>query len=364
MNILNSIKNRTSLPVFQAHCKINNLPTSASWEKLEEKIDQEISISPARRREIESILNKIYNEAIYLGKRAVKIFRINSLNNEEIFNILSSLSPEASPYLASFPLPVELGVLTNIDNQAYLCRTDVSAQGNIVTNTFCSKKIFIEKEERTRDEIGSDAINEFGWQNYDEFIFIKKKYSQCFDYVRFNKETSILEVVVEERSGSDTHAAFNLIQTKINAIFSSNENIDVRLISPVNFFPAINSIYQSPVEGIISELGFTTITGSAKLEKMRTNRKDLRLEEFHLGGKDAIHGALTPFRVAVRWNVPNHTLQEEAILPGSIRQLGGGVPHLDYVILYRALTLEAMQAMLARIVAHLPAPAPQFTATP
>lgn len=75
MNILNSIKNRTSLPVFQAHCKINNLPTSASWEKLEEKIDQEISISPARRREIESILNKIYNEAIYLGKRAVKIFR-------------------------------------------------------------------------------------------------------------------------------------------------------------------------------------------------------------------------------------------------------------------------------------------------
>lgn len=104
----------------------------------------------------------------------LRYLEINSLNNEEIFNILSSLSPEASPYLASFPLPVELGALTNIDNQAYLCRTDVSDQGNIVTNTFCSKKIFIEKEERTRDEIGSDAINEFGWENYDEFIFIKK----------------------------------------------------------------------------------------------------------------------------------------------------------------------------------------------
>lgn len=354
VSIFESIKNRTSLPVFQAHCRMNNLPTSASWEKLKEKLDEEISRSPARKKEIESSLAKIYKETLSLGKRAVKLFKIDKEKSEQVFNILASLKPEQSAYLENFPQPADLDMLANLTADAYLCQTNISDEEKIVTNIFCSKRSFIEKEERKREDIGSDAINEFGWQNYDEFIFIKRRYSQCFEYVRFNKETCILEVIVEERSGSDTSEAFNLIQTKINSIFANVVSLDIRLINPVNFFPAINAIYQCATEGIISELGFTTVTGSAKLEKMRITKKDLREEEFHLGGKDAIGGALTPFRVAVRWNVPGQTLQEEALLPGSIRQLGSGVPHLDHVVLSRALTPEAMQDMLARIIKHLP----------
>lgn len=354
MSIFESIKNRTSLPVFQAHCKMNNLPTAVSWDKLKEKLDDEVSSSPERKTAIEYALNKIYNETLSLGKRAVKIFKIEKEKSEQVFDLLSTLKPEQSPYLNNFPQPADLAVLAQLTDDAYLCQTQISTNKKIVTNIFCSKRVFIEKEERKREDIGSEAINKFGWQNYDEFVFIKRKYSQCFEYVRFNKETSILEVIVEERSGSDTSEAFNLIQTKINSIFAKIESLDLRLINPVNFFPAINAIYQCASEGIISELGFTTLTGSAKLEKMRVTRKDLREEEFHLGGKGAIGGALTPFRVAVRWNVPGQTLQEEALLPGSIRQLGSGVPHLDHVVLSRALTQEAMQAMLARIVDHLP----------
>lgn len=364
MSILESIKKRTSLPVFQAHCRMHNLPTSKSWDGLKEKINEEISRDPACKKEIESTLENIYKETLSLGKRAVKIFKIEKEKSEQVFITLSNLKPDTSPYLKNFPHPVDSSDLANLSDDAYLCETNTSAKESIVTNIFCSKRVFIEKEERKREEIGNDAINKFGWQNYDEFIFIKRKHSQCFEYVRFNQETSLLEIIVEERSGSDTSEAFNLIQTKINSIFANIDSLDIRLINPVNFFPAINAIYQCATEGIIAELGFTTLTGSAKLEKMRTTKKDLREEEFHLGGKDAIRGALTPFRVAVRWNVPGQTLQEEALLPGSIRQLGSGVPHLDHVVLSRALTTEAMQAMLARIVNHLPKSPPQLPLSP
>lgn len=355
MSIFDSIKNRTSLPVFQVHCRMNNLPTAVSWDKLREKLDEE-SKNPERKIEIDSALDKIYKETLSLGKRAVKIFRIEAEKSEKVFEILSSLEPEESPYLTNFPQPADADVLAQLTDVPYLCQTNIFDNKKKVTNIFCSKRIFVEKEERKREDIGVEAINKFGWQNYDEFVFIKRKYSQCFEYVNFDKETSILEVIVEERSGSDTSEAFNLIQTKINSILSKFGPLNFQLINPVNFFPAINAIYQCPTEGIIAELGFTTLTGSAKLEKMRVTKKDLREEEFHLGGKDAIGGALTPFRVAVRWNVSGQSLQEEALLPGSIRQLGSGVPHLDHVVLSRALTPKAMQAMLARIIAHLPKP--------
>lgn len=359
MSFFESIKNRTSLNVFRAHCAMNNLPTAVSWDGLKEKLDDEASRNPARKKEIESALEKIYKETLSLGKRAIKIFRIDKDKSDLVFDLLSNLNPDQSAYLENFPKPAGIDALASLSNDAYLCKTSVSSDNLSVTNIYCAKRVFVEREERTKENIGSDAINEFGWENYDEFILIKRKYSQCFEYVRFNKENSILEVMVEERSGSDTSEAFHLIQTKINSIFARDSSLDVRLINPVNFFPAINSIYKCAEEGIISELGFTTVTGSAKLEKMRVTKKDLREEEFHLGGKGAIgDDALTPFRVAVRWNVAGQGLQEEALLPGSIRQLGNGVPHLDHVVLSRALTSDAMQAMLARIVAHLPKPLP------
>ena len=356
MSFFESIKNRTPLNVFRTHCAINNLPTAVSWDGLKEKLDDEASRNHARKREIELALEKIYKETLSLGKRAIKIFRIDKDEANKVFDVLAALRPEPSPYLENFPKPTDIATLASLSNEAFLCKTSVSEEKNIVSNIFCAKRVFIEREERTKENIGSAAINEFGWEEYDEFILIKRKYSQCFEYINFNKEASLLEVMVEERSGSDTSEAFNLIQTKINQIFAKNADLDVRLINPVNFFPAIDSIYKCAEEGIISELGFTTVTGSAKLEKMRSAKKDLREEEFHLGGKDAIGGALTPFRVAVRWNVEGQNLQEEALLPGSIRQLGNGTPHLDHVVLSRALTPDAMQAMLARIIAHLPRP--------
>lgn len=354
MSYFDSIQNRVSLPLFRAHCDINKLPTAISWEKTKEKIEDEISKSPQRRSEVETTLEKIYLDTLSLGKRAIRIFEINSDKSEEVFEILSKLEPEPSVYLDSFPRILPLNILTQAPNEAYLCQTSIQTNGDVVENIFCTKRMFIEKEERTRENIGSEAINEFGWQNYDEFILIKRKYSQCFEYTRFNKKTNILEILVEERSGSDSAESFNIIQSKVNSILAEHVGLNTRIINAKNFFPAIDNIYKAANEGIVVELGFTTMTGSAKLEKMRITKKDLRKEEFHLGGKGAIGGNLTPFRLAVRWNIPGNSLQEEALLPGSIRQLSNGTPQLDHVVLSRALTAEAMQAMLNRIVSYLP----------
>ena len=65
-------------------------------------------------------------------------------------------------------------------------------------------------------------------------------------------------------------------------------------------------------------------------------------------------GVITPYRVAVRWTEGDQRVPEEALLPGSIRQLGNGTPYLDHAVLSGALTEDRMQVLTERIVKYLP----------
>ena len=351
------IKSRIPFPIMQEHCAQKELATARGWDLLQAKLEEESHASAVKAADISDKLREIFHETISVGTRAVKLYEIDEAHAQNVLQLLSALQPEASDYLNAYPKPLGAEQLVAQGPELKLCAVNADIGGHKVGLVFCGRRMVEEKEPRSRADIGDAAINQFGWQQYDEFILIRRRFVQSFEIVRYNSQSRLLELRVEDYSGSDTGVALQQLQDKVNGLLAAGFGNAVQLVLCRNLFPAIDSIYSDANEGIVVELGFTTETGSAKHEKMRASRADLRTELFHVGGKQAINGAMTPFRVAVRWTAGaqrGQGLQEEALLPGSIRQLANGQPFLDHMVLSGALTEAMMQALVARVVAHLP----------
>jgi hypothetical protein len=351
------LRARIPFPLMQEYCTQKGLPSARGWDLLRVKLDEESDGNTARAAEIAVSLEEIFKEAITLGARAVKVFQVKEELRSSYLDALVAVCPEESDYLESYPRPLSAEQLAAVTSDLKVCAVKPADDGRSVHIVLCGRRMVEIKEPRTRADIGTDAINEFGWEQYDEFILIRRRFVQSYEVVRFDVSTGILELRAEDHSGTDTVLALQALQDKSNELLVRALGNQVHLALCQNLFPAIRAIYDTPNEGIVVELGFTTATGSAKHEKMRANRADLRTELFHVGGKNAINGALTPFRIAVRWLAGaqrGQSLQEEVLLPGSIRQLGGGMPFLDHMVLSGALSEPMMQALVARVLAHLP----------
>lgn len=352
-----SLRGRIRFPVMQEFCAQKGLPSARGWDQLKAKLIAETEGSPKRIAEISEILQEIFVETIPLGTRAVKIFQVASDLRANYFAALQSIQPELSDYREIYPAPLTPERLASAPAELKACSVATNNEGTSVQIILCGRRTVEIREPRTRNDISAGVINELGWDQYDEFILIKRRFVQTYEVIQFNRITGTLELRAEELSGTDTVVALQALQNKANDLLTRSLGTHLHLAQCQNLFPAIRAIYNNPSAGIIVELGFTTATGSAKHEKMRVNRADLRTELFHVGGKTAINGALTPFRVAARWPAGGQraqSMQEEVLLPGSIRQLASGTPFLDYMVLSGALTEPMMQAMVARVLAHLP----------
>ncbi|MDN3577073.1 hypothetical protein QWZ03_09880 [Chitinimonas viridis] len=341
------LRSRLPFPVMQEYCSRLELPTAQGWDKLEDKFTDLHRHDPER---IDELLAQIFREALPVGERAVQLYALTVEDISRFRPLLEAIhTQQDSIYMDSYPAPLEQDQLATVPDGLVLC--EVSRVDDVVSLVFCTRRIQEDREPRTRDEIGNAAVQQFGWQDYDEFVFIRRRYIQCYEVVRFDLTNRIVEVRVEEKTGVDTSGSMNQVRVALDHLLMVPNNPS-SLPLPVNFFPAIRSMYNAESEGIVVELGFTTETGSAKHEKMRRQGSDLRDEPFHVGGSAAIQGALTPFRIAIRWSA-EHGVPGEVILPGSIRQLGNPMPRLDYLILKNAHSEAVTRACIDRVVRHL-----------
>ncbi len=352
MDYIELIRTRIPFPLMQEHCALEGLPTAQGWDKLQGKLEEESRTSKKRAAEISRSLFGIYKKTIPLGERAMKLYKIEANAVAPMRKYMSALVPEESPFAKTYPLPLSEAALKEVESGLHLC--EVTSGDGYVALVFCGKRLVEERIDRTRDEISEEAIERFGWDEYDEFVFIKRHYVQSYEVVRLDTVKGLVDIRIEQHIGIDTGTSLHQLQSKVNELLAAKFGANYQLVSSVNLFPAIKKLYEATKEGVVAELGFTVDTGSAKHEKMR-NRQDLRKELFHTGGKKAVGGVITPYRIAVRWIESDQRVPEEALLPGSIRQLGSGVPFLDHAVLSGAVTEARMQVLADRIIKHLPA---------
>jgi hypothetical protein len=335
------------------HCVVNGLPIANGWEKLLAKLKDESQGSPHRAAEISSILESIFKATIPVGERAIQFYKIASDKAGYLAEVLKLIGAEDSAFSKSYPLPLEADELSDVPSGLYLCDIKLSPQDGVTSLVFCGKRTIEEREQRTRFQIGDEAINRFGWEQYDEFVLVKRKCIQSYEIVQINIVDGTIEIRVENHPGVNASTALEQLQVKLNYFLTHHLGLEHQLITPINLFPLIGSIYDDSTEGTVVELGFITATGSSKHETTRSSEIDLRVEKYHAGGKTAIDGLLTPFRLAVRWPSDNRRLHEEILFPGNIRQLSAPNPSLDHALLSGNFTETTMQERVNRLMSRL-----------
>lgn len=325
------------------------LPKANTWHKFKEALIEAVKIDPASASDLNAALGKLLQNTISAGDRAVSLFRVAPARASAIAAALSKAGIPASPYSASYPYPLPQAALKPLGDELFL--SELRPMGNGITAIFNGRRLIEEREERSAQFVDPAALTKIGWTDFDEFVLVKRRHVQTYEVVHVDTTTGLIELRVEEHQGVRASESLLQLQAGLNTILSSAALTPLN--GPVNLFPAIKGLYDDATQGVVVELGFTTLTGSAKHEKMRAHRKDLRAELFHVGGKKAVSGHLSPFRVAVRWQAPSGVL-EELMLPGSMRQLAKGVSAtLEHALLLGTLDEGAVRRCVQRLEKHL-----------
>ncbi len=349
--LLSQIRARVSFPLMQDLCDKHGLPTAQGWDRLDRKLRAEAVGNLDRSKRIATALERIFMDSIVAGVRGLQRFSLEPGDGELLAEYLESLEPDDSVYLDSYPSAIAQESLKDAGDALFLCEVSRLDESTTLA-VFCGRRRIEEREPRSRDDMGEAAIAQFGWEEYDEFVLVKRRYVQTYEVISVDRKSDAVEVRVDVHPGVDTAHSLNALLGRLNSCLAAMSPPVTALAKPVNWFKAIKGMYDAPAEGVVVELGFTTDTGSAKHEKMRKDR-DLRTELFHAGGKAALGGVLFPFRLAVRWPAPGRRAPNEVLLPGSIRQVGAASQHLGYLIVSGCGNDAEVRASVERVAQYL-----------
>lgn len=349
LQLFEAVRARLTLSTATALGGKLGLPKANTWHKFEEALNETIKIDPARALDLNKALGELLKNTISAGDRALTLFRVSPVRATDIAAALSKSGTPTSPYSSSYPYPLPQSALKPLGDDLYLSELIPTSAG--LTAIFNGRRLIEDREERSAQSVDQTALRKIGWADFDEFVLVKRRHVQTYEVVHVDTKTGLIELRVEDHQGVRASESLLQLQASVNSILASFSLTP--LSGPVNLFPAIKGLYDDTKQGIVVELGFTTLTGSAKHEKMRAHRKDLRAELFHVGGKAAVSGHLSPFRIAVRWQAPSG-VSEELMLPGTMRQLAKGAgATLEHALLLGTLDEDAVRRCIRRLEKHL-----------
>lgn len=348
-NLLAAVRLRLTLSTAMTLGANLGLPKAGTWQKFESLLHDEAAIDSQRAADLNKGLANLLQTTISAGDRAVTLFKVSPAWAGNSISALTAGGTESSAFSLSYPNPLPEAALRPLSDDLHL--SELLSGSNSLTLIFNGRRLIEDRQECSASAVDGAALKKIGWSDFDEFILVKRRHVQTYEVVHIDSTGGLVELRVEEHQGVRSSESLLQLQSKVNSLLVGAGHSP--LGSPVNLFPAIKSIYDDSKQGIVVELGFTTATGSAKHEKMRAHRKDLRTELFHVGGKKAVSGIISPFRVAVRWQAPSG-YSEELMLPGSMRQLAKGAgATLDHALFLGTLDEHAVRRCIKRLVSHL-----------
>lgn len=313
--ILNSIKDRMPWTIASRAFRAAGIPTGQGWFKTVSRLE---ALDDKR---IEGKLSELLLEHTICGEKFTKFYKIPTDDRKRLQDYISQVSIEETALSKAFPKIVAPESFIGIDMPQVLVGKYQSDDGIALIYT-CEMKV-TSREVIDEADIFSDP--EKIKRDYDEIVGLKFRSVQLFNVVWVSHNDDVIEVRVDCPRGiqSDSlHQIHSIIKSMIGDALGGKD-----IGFPLDLFPLIESIYQDGKEGKVVELGFTTSTGSVKLEKMRRTRTCLRDELYHIGGKKELRTKISPFRISVLWEFGTEDMlyQPELTLAGTSR----GKHHVD-----------------------------------
>lgn len=340
-----NIGNKIALPDFGAKLRELGLPSSNSWAKTISQLQQIIDSPKANPSDLANLEVLLKWVSVYLTSfsKAITVYELGVHSHPYIPALESGLL--AGFMKAGVELNHPAGVFPALSSkidcgkiiERYFLRS-VTSSPDLLSVVFTTVSEYYVREKISVTPADSQAVAKLS--GYSEIIGVRKVAYEHVDVIRFSHGVTGSDIVSVEvildisRPGAtalnqdEIFKRFNKYQALVNAALTVALP-GVVLPSPLNFFNAMEKIYNSK-DGNVCELGFaTTLGGSVKKEKMKRNTADLRVETWHAGGRDAIAKAAIPdtidiYRLSVSWKISMSNDQPVLSIPGSYKALSTG----------------------------------------
>ncbi|WP_321866753.1 hypothetical protein [Paraburkholderia tropica] len=308
---------------------------------------------PAKK--LRPLLEDFYADQIIGCERFVQAYRPDKKDRKELLQKVHAATPEKSVASKKYPYLLADDQLGSIPTHPTLTGKRILADGSIAL-TFLSGRYIDERLKFKRDDVTPAIQNavQTAYQDFDEFIVIRKIFKQCVDAVVVAHDGSVVQLRLDVPSTNNVEFG-EICATDLGHQFHAlvhGQGGSSLLGTPVNFFPAIDGLYSDRKAGRVVELGFETPTNSVKTERMRDRSSDLRIELYHKAGKGAVPH-ITPFKISVRFGskTGGETIPELS-LPGNFRELVKPKAQLHIALVEGCINEDAFSETMATLLKY------------
>ncbi|WP_434558002.1 hypothetical protein [Pseudomonas sp. Z4-20] len=368
-----NIGNKIALPDFCSKLKELGLPSSNSWSKTIGKLQDIIDSTSPSPTDVASLETLVEWIAVYLCSfsKAVRIYELGNCSSASFLVVgrnftigLHKSGVESGYPSGEFPAlagKADCGLLISryFLRHVTLSPTTVSVVITTVAEYYIRENINVTVAD-------SAAVSKLS--GYSEIIGIRKVAYEHVDVIRVSHgvtgpDVLSVDILLDVSRPGDAVLnqeeiikRFNNYHSMVTFAMNSAMSGGSPLPQPLNFFPAMEKIYNS-TDGNVCELGFaTTLGGSVKREKMKRNTADLRVETWHAGGRKAIASAAIPdtidiYRLSVSWKISMSDDQPILSVPGTYKALSTG--DVRHALILGCTEMASFDFAFSRLLAYV-----------
>lgn len=307
------------------------LPLGHGWDGTIINIIEAFTYKPNLASATIPPIKSKFEEHLFCGEKLLKLYDVDEVVCNDLIKAFSEIDIPESTFKESYPFPLSEEQLS--EQQGSIELVNVIQEKQRIKLLFASSQYYEEQVTLHSNDLKEDVVSEFGLQDQTEIVAKRKKFRQFYDVFVIDPAQKIIELRFDWGVGmntKDAKAAIIKLIRKFNELCSEQLGCAFQLGDPINVFPLVRKLYNDDTVGRVCELGFTVNSGSVKQEKLRRFNTDIRTEEFHKGGKEAVDGQLDPYRLAIDWSEMESLKLEtrpELVLKGTQRCLSKPSEH-------------------------------------
>jgi hypothetical protein len=357
IEILRELQKRIPWSSMKTILQSNNISFGNGWDATIGKISESILSEPNEEIRVKNILSDYFEKHILCSEKAVSFYQVDNNELATLCESIRNTNIDSDVFGRTYPFPLSSLQLKESAGTMEITRCSLSnTQLKVV---ICSSRYYEASVQLELGDLTNEAIEEHSLQGFSEIVAKKKLIRQFYDIISIDLNTGLMQLRMDYGLGVSPREflkATKQVKDIFSLYFGKILRVAPKIDGPINLFPLVSTLYDNATEARVCELGFTTNSGSVKLEKMRRQPIDLRSEAYHCGGKEAVDGQLSIYRIALTWILRDGQVDEsqpELLLAGRLKCLSDPTDFLKNAIFSKILDERDYNFLIDEIVSHL-----------
>ncbi|PVE81249.1 hypothetical protein DC431_14520 [Sphingomonas melonis] len=305
----------------------------------------------ARYEAAEDALESALEEHIMCGEKIVQLFDLEEEDLDALRESALELEVGESPFSDAYPILLNEDQLRAQQGQPPVLIAKVAYSDGLAL-VLASVRYLTTRETVVVAELTDEAADELA--GFNELIGIRHQRLEALDVLWIPDEGSYVELRVDFPFGMHQRhgvAALNQARGLFDDLLGSN-----LLLSQVNLFPVMQSLYEARGDGAMVELGFMVAGSAQKLEKTRRGEQCCREEAYHQGGIGVLDAPIQVYKTSVLWHVDlgrDVSSAPEVSISGTSAHTAEVEPFIGEMVVRNCARFEDYEHVRDRVLDHL-----------